>query len=256
MICDDWGDIETASLEREFAREHVRWAEALHWDLGESLRLIERARGARQLSGLVVRDRAGRIAGWTFYLLRNEILEVGALVGRSASATRHLLDGILASPEAELAKELSCFVFPTSPSLRSALERRHFSVTRFPYMERTLMANLDPMPGTAPGIESVRLRSWTDADAVGTVRLLGEAYAGSPAERCFAPHKNLGEWAQYVGQLLGSPGCGTFMPDWSVIAEERSTQAVVGVVMATRVAPGTAHIAQVAIDPSLGGRGL
>ena len=257
MICDDWGDVSGASIAQEFLSEHSRWTEGLHWDLDDSLTLIERARTARQLPGLVVRNRTGRIVGWTFYLLRNEILEVGALVGRSASAIRHLLDGILACPEAELAKGLSCFVFPTSSSVRSALERRHFAVTRFPYLARSLSEDLGPeQEATTEDVDSVRLRPWREADAIGTVRLLGVAYAGSTAERCFAPHQDLGEWAQYVGQLLGSPGCGRFMPEWSVVAEERSTQAVVGVTMATRVAPDTAHIAQVAVDPGFEGQGL
>lgn len=251
----DWGDVSIETMAAALDEERGRWATHLGWDLGESLTLIERARTARHLPGLVLRDRANRVAGWTFYLLRNEILEVGAMVGRSASALRELLDGVIESPEAELAQGLSCFVFPTSPSLGSALTRRHFGVIVFPYLTRPLDGGLRVSPANEPAA-AVRVRGWSDADAVGTVRVLSSAYAGSTTERCFAPTGTLVEWAQYLGQLLGSPGCGTFVPEWSTVAEDRATRAVVGVTIATRVAPGTAHIAQVAIDPEFQGQGL
>ena len=250
----DWGDVPADTMATVLDEERHRWTKQLEWDLGDSLALIERARTDRQLPGIVVRDRASRVAGWSFYLLRNEILEVGAMVGRSASVLRELLDAVFESPEAGLARGLSCFVFPTSPSLGSALTRRHFGVTAFPYLTRDLGAGLRPTSELAH--TAIRVRGWTDADAIGSVRLLCSAYAGTTTERCFAPNGELVEWAQYLGQLLGSPGCGTFVPAWSVVAEDRATRAIVGVTIATRVASRTAHIAQVAIDPEFQGRGL
>lgn len=254
MICDDWGDVPAASVAPLFEQEHRRWMDGLHWDLQDSLALMERARTSRHLPGLVVRDRRRQLAGWTFYLLRNEVLEIGSLVGRSASAVRALLDAVIDCPEAELARRLSCFVFPTASSVRSALVRRHFEVSRFRYLARRLPT--DVQAAAWPPLGPLHIRGWNDVDAVGTVRLLANAYADESTARCFAPNGELSEWAQYVGQLLGSPGCGLFLPATSVVAEERSTRTLVGAVLATRIAADTVHLAQVAVDPGMWGRRL
>ncbi len=62
------------------------------------------------------------------------------------------------------------------------------------------------------------------------------------------------EWREYAAQLLGSEACGTFEPGLS--ASVLSPAGVLeGVVLTTVVSPTTAHIAQVAVDPSRRGGG-
>jgi ribosomal protein S18 acetylase RimI-like enzyme len=88
------------------------------------------------------------------------------------------------------------------------------------------------------------------------VRLMARAYAGVRAARCFAPRGTLEEWATYVAQLVKMPACGVFMPSASLAATEAGHDGPRGVLIATSLAPETAHIAQVIVDPSLRRRGV
>ena len=63
MICLDWRDEAPEVLVPLYAAERRRWAQQLGWDLGPSLRLVEQARVAGDVPGLVLRDSRGVPAG-------------------------------------------------------------------------------------------------------------------------------------------------------------------------------------------------
>ena len=247
MICSDWRDAPAGVLAPLFAAEEQRWAEELGWDLGPSLRVVEEARARGELPGLIVRSRTGEALAWSFHVLSHGLVQIGALTGRSAGAVRLLLEGICLSPEAQLAQGLSCFLFPVSTSVASALARQRFALQTQRYLSRTLAAEIAP-PGSR-----LDVRPWQPEDSPTLVRLLARAYAGDAGARCFAPHGRLDEWAHYTGQLLSGPACGAFRPEWSVVAVAADGSPA-GLVIATEIAPGTAHLAQVAVDPAHRGR--
>ncbi len=259
MICDEWRDSPLAEIAPLYQAERDRWRDRLHWDLHSSWEIVEAARASGRLPGLLARDRAGATVGWAFYLLFDGLLQIGGLVGYNGAAVRTLLDEILATPEAELAHAVTCFVYPESTSLESALTRRHFAVQHFPYLSRDLAEHppaqdLATMGGAASG--AWRIRGWTPSDAPGAVRLLMRAYEGSASARCYAPHGRLDEWAHYLGQLMRTPACGVFMPEASFIAESASGGAPLGFILSSALSSNTAHIAQVAVSPSARGFGL
>ncbi len=262
VTCADWRDADPGQITPLYAAERGRWLDALAWDPQTSWAVVEDARSAGVLPGLLARDRSGNVVGWAFYLLRGEVLHVGALVADTAAVIRSLLDAVWQSPEASLAKGLSCFVFPTSSALQTALVRSRFSVRRYPYLRRALTDDRWPGPPSqddapAPGAGSEpRIRTWRTNDGPATIRLLAVAYAGHAASRCFAPHGRLDEWAHYVGQLLQGPGCGSLLPAASFAVEDPVTDRLVGVILTTSVADSTAHVAQVAVDATARRRGL
>ena len=55
------------------------------------------------------------------------------------------------------------------------------------------------------------------------------------------------DWVEYVEQVVTTRGCGVFLPEATVIGE--SSHGVDAVVLATRLGPGTAHLAQIAVEP-------
>lgn len=238
---EEWRNLPAAETARLYARERARWLEALHWESTPSWAIVEAAREAGQLPGFVARAAGDELQGWTFFLVRGGTLQVGALVGDRADIVRGLLDAVLASPEADLARRYQCFVFPESGSVQVALERRRFAVEHYLYLERSLGtdASLD---------ERLEARAWREADLPEAVRLLARAYAGTGSARCFAPDGRLDEWTTYLGQLVRTEACGRFVPDESFSLDRPG--GLGGVILATRLDPATSHIAQIAIDPS------
>lgn len=242
MRLDDWRNLPASTLASVYEAERVRWATSLQWDLEPSLRILERARAEGSLPGLVIRGPGQSVVGWSYFLVQQGVLQVGALQARTADGVRLLLDAIFKTPEASLAQELLLFVYPDSPACESALQRRRFTVTRYWYLRRALDRSC--VRAVAPG-----LRPITEADGPDVVRLLARAYAGVPAARCFAPHGRLDEWAQYVGQLTRGAALGHFLPEASTVAPGPPGQSLLGASIVTALAPATLHLAQIAVDP-------
>ena len=86
--------------------------------------------------------------------------------------------------------------------------------------------------------------------------MFARAYAGADARKAFAPRGTFEEWAQYVAQMIKTPGCGRFLPEASVSVQHPADDRLRGLVLTTTLQRDTAHIAQIAIDPAYRRRGL
>jgi len=256
--CEDWRDLSPAAMSLLYAHERERWLQALNWDPAPSFAEVERARAAGEVPGFVAR-RGQHLLGWTFFLLHQATLQIGALNGTSAGIVRQLLERVLATPESDMAKRLSCFVFPDNPALMSALVRRRFELRPQQYLTRLLAPGDWRQRLGATGAwaaDGTRVRTWAITEAADCVRILARAYETQPGAECFAPGGRIDEWAQYFGQLMNTPGCGTWVPAASFVVEAKGAGAPVGLIVTTAVSPSTAHVAQVAVDPAWRGRGF
>ncbi len=258
IACDDWRDLPHAAAATLLADERTRWVDALQWDPTDSFAQLETGRAAGRVPGFVAR-RGPHVVGWTFFVLHDGTLQIGALNGASAGIVRLLLERVLDAPEADMARRLACFVFPDNPALSSALVRRRFDLRPQQYLARPLddgeWRRALPATGTW-NAHGQRLRSWSIADAADCVRLLARAYAREAGAECFAPGGRIDEWAQYFGQLVHTPGCGTWLPEASFLLQARASTAPIGLVVTTAVSGSTAHVAQVVVDPQWRGRGI
>lgn len=254
LVFEDWRHAPAERVARLLAAERLRWIDALHWDAGGTIEQLELARTGGGAAGLLAQNGNGDIVGWAYYVLRNRQLQIGGLVADSGEVTRQLLDELLRVPEAEFATDVLCFAFPSSPALEGALGRRRFEVTRYLYLRRALSPSAPP-PETPPAVAQ-QLRPWSEDDAVSSVRLLARAYAGSPGARAFAARGTLEEWAHYLAQIIKTPNCGRFLPQASLSVQHPADDRLRGVVLTTSLQRDTAHIAQLAVDPTYRRRGL
>jgi len=248
MRLEDWRDLAPGQIAPLYAAERTRWLRDLSWDLDDSWQIVEDARQAGVLPGWVARDPDGEIAGWCYFLVRDTRLQIGALAGRRAATIRSLLDAVSNAPETGAARHYDGFLYPESEAVVAALARRRFRLEPYFYLERSLA------PLAAGASPTPRLRPWDMVDLPDAVRLLARAYAGSSGMRCFAPNGRLEEWTTYLTQMVRTRACGELALPCSFAAPGRDT--LDGFVVTTWVAPGTAHVAQVAVAPDRRGRGL
>jgi ribosomal protein S18 acetylase RimI-like enzyme len=249
---DDWRNASHDIAAGLYAREQRRWLGQLGWDASPSWAIVEQARRDGQLPGLIAFDDQDAVVGWSFFLLREGTLQIGALSSPRADVVRALIDAVLEAPEATLARRYQCFVFPESPAVEVALARRRFQIDRYLYLERPL-ATTSAAPMPTPEGAAAKPARWADDDLTAAVRLMARAYAGSAGARCFAPNGRLDEWGNYLGQLIRTPACGHFAADESFAA--RSHGQLGAFLIATRVGPATTHVAQVVVDPEMRRRG-
>lgn len=253
MTSEDWRSADSALVAGLYSKERLRWMRELAWDNSAVWDIVEQGRLAGHVAGWIVRDAADTIRGWTFYLLHHGDLQIGGLTAERTSDTQFLLDCVLESPDASQASSISCFVFPAAVSLISALKRRRFTVRRSLYLSRPI-SETDLLG--SPEAAGVRVRAFGGPDMLNAVQLLARAYEGEPGAACFAPNGRLDEWLQYLDQLLGTPACGQFFPAGSLVAVDTTTGQMAGLVLSTRLADRTAHIAQLAVGREARRRGI
>lgn len=242
-----------AELAPCYADEVRRWREDLQWDFASSIDQIEAGRRDGRVGGYVARDASGAIQGWTYFVVNQRTLQIGAITAQTVEQLRALLDRVLRSPEADAAQDLTCFVYPRTAGLSSALERRRFTLLDFCYMTADAAA-LARRAGSGDASDS-ELRPWSLTPGPAAVRLMARAYAGEPVARWFAPHGRLDEWAHYVGQLLHTTACGTFLPEASFALDGDAGEPA-GLVLTTQLSGTMAHVAQVVSDPEVRRRGI
>jgi ribosomal protein S18 acetylase RimI-like enzyme len=250
MRIDDWRNMPRASISPMYDLEIARWRLGLQWDLQPTLEMIEAARTAGTLPGFVLRGPGQTVVGWTYFVVQDGVAQIGALLARSSEGVRLLLDAVLRAPETSAAREVLVFVFPETSALESALSRRRFEMHRHWFLRRTLG------PGVTSGPSSHEsLRHLRDADGPDAVRLLAQGYAGSPTARCFAPRGEMEEWARYFAQVSKGQAIGTLMPEATFVSVSPGGR-LTGLALATAVAPGTLHLAQLVVAPESRGRGI
>ncbi len=251
MPCDDWRLASDADLAPWYAAERERWLSELGWDPERVFAVAEQARRAGRLAGFVARDDVQRVTGVAYYSTDRGTLQIGALQSDRADVVRELLDCVLDSPEASLARRYQGFLFPRISGVDVALTRRRFDVARQLY----LSCGRDHL-AAAPLAGGAHIRHWRDDDVPAAARLLARAYAGTPTGAAFAPGGRLEEWVGYLGAVLQSPACGTFEPALTAVVDGTSPDRLGALVMVTRLSTTTVHLAQVAVDPDLHRRGL
>lgn len=245
MSLYDWRDVDAALLTPVWAEQTARWSERLFWDARRNWTQVEAERLAGRLPGMVLLE--GReVAAWTFFLLHHGTLQIGGFESSSSSATRALLDAVLQAVDPHLAPSgAMLFAFSSAPGLVPALVARGFETEPYAYLVRETNA-----------VRATRAEApWDLSAAAQLPSLLARSYGPPAVTRPFVRQGTMGEWREYALQLLGSEACGAFEPNLSAAwtGEDGDLQ---GAVVTTIIGPGTAHIAQVAVDPRQRGTGL
>jgi ribosomal protein S18 acetylase RimI-like enzyme len=140
-------------------------------------------------------------------------------------------------------------MFERAPALTLELTRRGFGVEPFLYLQRQRLDAGWQRPANA-----VAADIWQKGDVDGAAALLRTAYGTGSTGRHFAPKGQLAEWRHYVHNLVEHTACGALNAEATrVVRGEDGLQALT---LITAVADRTAHLAQVAVHPTLRGQGV
>jgi ribosomal protein S18 acetylase RimI-like enzyme len=250
MILRDWREADPATVRECYERERRHWLDRLSWDTTWTWATVEEARFGQGLPGFLAVDGAGRVGGWTFYVVDDGRAHIGGFVADSDAATRVLLDGVLHGSEESGADATACFVLDRAPGLAAALADHGFAVEPFHYLSLPLGGGGVRLRPDDRNHAPLAADAWRDGDLDAVAALLEASYTRD-AGRHFAPG---GNWEKYAIGLVDQAGCGVF--DTKVTRMARDDEGLLGAVLVTAVSPATAHIAQLAVHPGHRGRGL
>jgi ribosomal protein S18 acetylase RimI-like enzyme len=243
MRVRDWRDADPADTQVLYAREQEFWVRELAWDASSAWREIEQARVTWGLPGFLAFDDDRTLRGWAYFLREGETVHLGGVVAETTDATAALLDACVESAlQPPRPARVSCFVPGRAEGFVPALTERGFACERYLYLGRNL----------AVGDEATSAETWAADDLLPAAALLRESYG--PDGRHFAPGGTPAEWEQYVRSLVERPGCGVLEP--SITRVLHGSEGMQALVLATRIAPGTLHLPQVAVHPDRRRSGL
>jgi ribosomal protein S18 acetylase RimI-like enzyme len=243
MTIRDWRDADPADTQVLYAREQEYWVRELAWDASMAWREIEQARVTWGLPGFLAIDGDRAVRGWAYYLPEGETVHLGGVVAETREATGALLDACLDSAmRPPRPARVSCFLPSRAEGFEQALLERGFTCEHYRYLSRPLTA----------GDDTTEAEPWSGGDLLPAATLLRESYGQDG--RHFAPRGTPEEWEQYVRSLVERPGCGVIEP--AVTRVVRDGTHLQALVLATRIAPGTLHIPQVAVHPNRRREGL
>src|SRR5262245_50559619 len=243
----DWRTLPAARVAPLYAAEIERWGSALEWDTAKDWDEVEKGRQLGTVAGIVVVDDSGVGVGWCYYLVHQRSLQIGSFIAASDAAAQVMLDAVLRDEIRASVDTVTLFAFADAPNLAAALRLRGLTVDRYWYLGRELQRVAPPR---LPDV-----RKWRVDDVQATAELLARAYEGRDESRPFAPRGLPEEWTDYVQQLTIGTGCGHLMTDVSVCVPGGPNR-LLAVALVTRIAEGTSHLVQLAVDPKMRGRHL
>jgi ribosomal protein S18 acetylase RimI-like enzyme len=252
MTLHDWCDAPAEWLAPVYECERQRWIRTLQWDPAPAWREVERARTTWGLPGLLVLDKSKRVRGLAFYVIEDDRLDLAGITADDVSATDLLLDGLLQAARGAGATWIRTLTFDGASSLRSGLKVRGFDVHPHQYLSRSLHPSASRPAGfDRTESNAMAFDTWRDTDIEPMARLLRRAY--EPAEAVlFAPHGEPAEWERYVRNLVTHAGCGVL--NRHATQSLREGDEIRAAALMTDISPRTAHLVQLAVDPSARGR--
>jgi ribosomal protein S18 acetylase RimI-like enzyme len=255
VLARDWRPAPPEVLAPLLASEARRWRDHLAWDTASVWSRVEDARRSGDLPGLLVRDSAGRVRGWSFHLLHEDTLQVGALTTDDEEATTAWLEALLDTPEAIAAQRWICFGWFDSPGVFDSLTAAGLDVQRYHYLQRELSYERHHDGGRSADAGGLAIRAWQSADGPAITRLLAAGYPGSDHTRPFAPAGTTEEWDTYCRQIVEADANGVFDATLSAVVPGSDGRLDAAALM-TRLASTTAHVAQFVVRPECHGRGV
>jgi ribosomal protein S18 acetylase RimI-like enzyme len=252
-------------------REAEVWRVRLRWDYRSSTELLLQYLESRILHGFVALDQ-GRVCGYTFCVYEGHKAVIGDAFASGhrtmtdSETTRvllvHMLEMLRHSPGVDrVESQLLLFnagefadlfagpEFTLCPRLFLECDLRT-TIGVLPVASRALAASAPTVP---PELE---LSPWVARDYQAAGELIYACYVGHADSRINDQYRSLHGSLRFLHNIVRFPGCGVFEANFSWMLRDRRSNALVGMVLCSRVAEDVAHITQLCIAPAFRGRGL
>ena len=251
-------DADLGGLERLFDEECAEWLDLLKWDYKGASMLIRDVARQHQLSGFVAIS-GNAIIGFAYYVIEGSRCSIGAIyVSKSwrgigldkemASTILDQLDGLR-----RLRRIESQYVGVGNDEADALFQERGFERLERSYMLVEL--GPDEAARSLAVLPDISLRPWEQTDFEQAARVIHRSYRGKHDSRINSQYRNLQGCAELLTILTDHFWCGDFLPQVSLIAV-RSSGALAGVLIASRVASGVGHLGQISVHPAHQGRGI
>src|SRR5664279_1705192 len=252
----------SADLRPLLDEEVESWGETLAWDYRSSSEMILRYVDAKILPGYAAVER-GSLVGYSFFVYEGSKGVVGNLFvsPRRADArtielqlVEHMIETLQQSPGI-LRVEAQLLTHETGELAAN------FVSAGFQRYRRLFLAL--PLRGSeAPHIPPVSLREdtlvrrWAEQDYQPAAGVITAAYRSHIDSEINDQYRTNAGSNRFLNNIVRVPGCGVFDAESSFVAIHRSSNALIGLVLCSRVKGDVGHVTQVCLVPEYRGKGI
>jgi ribosomal protein S18 acetylase RimI-like enzyme len=250
----DLATVDPAELDHLWEREIGLWGDRLRWDVAHIFAALRRMIGRGSLPGKVIRL-GGRAIGYVYYAIAGDrgVLSHPIMAPASASVegTEQLLREAMADMRAKGVRRIeSPFVSIDCPWLAPAFERQGFRT----YWRDFLRVDLHRSTASVTSEAMAPIEPWQATHLDEAAPTMQAAYEGSIDAAIYADYGTVEGCRVVLDNLLNQAACGNPVLEASAVARQRGL--TVGFIVVTEIAPGHAHLAQVAVLPAYQQRGI
>ncbi len=213
----------------------------------------------RALSGFALVDR-GEVAGYGYSVVEESKGLIGDLYVRSAWRNcetevrlfRALLDALIATPNL---RRIESQLMLIEPAVAKALQKERFIRIH----ERILMTidNAPPPSRSAAAVgRRFRFEPWASHHHDAAAGVIALAYSRHIDSQINDQYRSLAGAQRFIHNIVQFPGCGTFFKPGSLVAFDRETGWLAGLILVSFVGDEVGHITQVCVTPHVKGTGL
>lgn len=251
--------ISAEELEPVLQEERLTWRSTLRWDFGSSAELVRRFVRIQALGGFALLL-SGRVIGYSYYVVEDRKGLIGDLYIMREFSCPEYEDTLLASVlEALVMAPGVCRIEAQLMMMRGPFERA-LPLDGYAKIHPRLfmladLADAASLP-ESPVARSMRIRQWTDTRDEESAVLIATAYKGHVDATINDQYGSVSGARRFLNNIVQYPGCGSFFPPASLMADPAQGGGLAGVIFGSLVSGDTGHITQVCVSPALKGQGL
>jgi len=254
---------------RPLLEEEIKvWANLLCWDYSGSAEMILRYIDAKFLPGYAAVSR-GKVFGYSFFVYENNKGVIGDLFVRDGEngpdASREHVERRLLTHVIETLQQS-----PGIHRIEAQLLAHEAGTAAQPFLDQNFSRHARlfmtfPLTGmeagerkTVPEVVSpkIEIRRWTELDYQPSAQVITAAYRNHVDSEINDQYRTLSGSLRFLNNIVRFPGCGTFDPESSFVAMEKSTGALAGIILCSRVRYDVGHVTQICVLPEYRSHGL
>jgi ribosomal protein S18 acetylase RimI-like enzyme len=113
-------------------------------------------------------------------------------------------------------------------------------------------------PGAPPSrqIADIQIRRWTESDYQPSAGVITAAYRTHIDSEINDQYRTNAGSMRFLNNIVRFPGCGVFDTDSSFVAIHKPSNAIIGLILCSRVKDDVGHVTQVCLLPEYRGEGI
>lgn len=238
------------------------WARMLSWDYRSSADMILRYVDAKILPGYAAVER-GNIVGYSFFVYEGSKGVVGDLFVSPRRSDAHAIELQMAEHMVETLQQSpgihrveAQLLTHATGELAAPFTAAGFQRHRRLFLVLQLKGEGAPQVATMPVPDEVLVRGWAEQDYQPAAGVITAAYRVHIDSEINDQYRTSAGSIRFLNNIVRFPGCGVFDAESSFVAIHRPSDALIGLILCSRVRDDVGHVTQVCLVPEYRGHGI